>query len=167
MCGFSSHLCFKSSVWFSCLSYCLGFFFPSFQMQEIVSCLFNCTHWPNEMPSTFSGKGFFLSSWIHVWKVLFDLTCKQNFPENTQFLQNQIFFKKQAKQKWLRAVVLSHITTLQMTDQLPWAMHFACIIEHSFHLLLQLNFFFPSFLEHTLIAMPRQTKVVSLLLYHQ
>lgn len=141
--GFSSHLCLKSSVWFSCLLYCLCFFFPSFQMQEIVSCLFNCTHWPSEVMSyTFSGKGLFLISWICVWKVLFDLTCKQNFPENTRFHQNQMFFKKQANQKWLRAVVSTLITVLQMTGWLPWAVHFACLIEQFSLFCCSYTFFF-------------------------
>lgn len=64
------------------------------------------------MPHTSSDKGFFLDSWIHVFKVLFDLTFKQNFPENIQFHQNQMFFKKSVSQEWLGALVLTaHYST--------------------------------------------------------
>lgn len=61
--SFSSHLCFKSLVWFLCLLHHLGFFFLSFQNTGNCVCLLNCTHQPNEVtPHAFSGKGFF---WIH------------------------------------------------------------------------------------------------------
>lgn len=47
-----------------------------------------------------------------MFKVLFNLTFKQNFPENIQFHQNQMFFKKSVSQEWLGALVLSaHYTT--------------------------------------------------------